>query len=246
MGRLRELLTLPHQKFAELLVDMQDSKAAHGLIARAANRHISKPEKEAGSILSNAQRHTHFLDSPRMIEVTKTSHFAFADLRKQTASLFVVLPPDRLDVYARWLRLIVAQGLQDIVRDAQRPSEAVTDALSAPGTPTLFLLDEFASLGRLAPVERAMGLMAGYGVQLWPILQDDTKSSPMKKDKQRLKTSMPAICSHPMRSCASTLLCKSSRLKGSTLSSLSALSTTRTKDSQGCFEAYQQVTPALP
>jgi hypothetical protein len=36
----------------------------------------------------------------------------------------------------------------------------------------LFLLDEFAALGRLEPVERAMGLMAGYGVQLWPILQD--------------------------------------------------------------------------
>ena len=36
----------------------------------------------------------------------------------------------------------------------------------------LFLLDEFAALGHLAPVERAMGLMAGYGVQLWPILQD--------------------------------------------------------------------------
>ena len=36
----------------------------------------------------------------------------------------------------------------------------------------LFLLDEFASLGRLQAVERAMGLMARYGVQLWPILQD--------------------------------------------------------------------------
>jgi hypothetical protein len=38
--------------------------------------------------------------------------------------------------------------------------------------PVLYLLDEFAALGHLAPVERAMGLMAGYGVQLWPILQD--------------------------------------------------------------------------
>lgn len=36
----------------------------------------------------------------------------------------------------------------------------------------LFLLDEFAALGHLDPVERAMGLMAGYGIQLWPILQD--------------------------------------------------------------------------
>ena len=38
--------------------------------------------------------------------------------------------------------------------------------------PALFLLDEFAALGRLQAVERAMGLMAGYGLQLWPILQD--------------------------------------------------------------------------
>ena len=43
---------------------------------------------------------------------------------------------------------------------------------AAPPRPVLFLLDEFAALGRLDPVERAMGLMAGYGVQLWPILQD--------------------------------------------------------------------------
>ena len=41
-----------------------------------------------------------------------------------------------------------------------------------PETPVLYLLDEFAALGHLAPVERAMGIMAGYGVQLWPILQD--------------------------------------------------------------------------
>ncbi len=38
--------------------------------------------------------------------------------------------------------------------------------------PVLLLLDEFAALGRLEPVARAMGLMAGYGLQLWPILQD--------------------------------------------------------------------------
>ena len=38
--------------------------------------------------------------------------------------------------------------------------------------PALFLLDDFAALGRLEAVERAMGLMAGYGLQLWPILRD--------------------------------------------------------------------------
>jgi type IV secretion system protein VirD4 len=41
-----------------------------------------------------------------------------------------------------------------------------------PPAPVLFLLDEFAALGHLSVIERAMGLMAGYGLQLWPILQD--------------------------------------------------------------------------
>ncbi|WP_409119743.1 type IV secretory system conjugative DNA transfer family protein, partial [Streptomyces acidiscabies] len=77
------------------------------------------------------------------------------------ASVFLVLPPDRLATYARWLRLMVAQGLTDLARAPASPARSV-----------LFLLDEFAALGRLEPVERAMGLMAGYGIQLWPILQD--------------------------------------------------------------------------
>ena len=47
---------------------------------------------------------------------------------------------------------------------ARRPSK--------PPSPVLFLLDEFAALGRLEPVERALGLMAGYELQLWAILQD--------------------------------------------------------------------------
>jgi type IV secretory pathway TraG/TraD family ATPase VirD4 len=38
--------------------------------------------------------------------------------------------------------------------------------------PVLFLLDEFAALGRLKSIETAIGYMAGFGVQLWPFIQD--------------------------------------------------------------------------
>ena len=41
--------------------------------------------------------------------------------------------------------------------------------------PALFLLDEFAALARLEAVKRAMGLMAGYWLQFWPILQDTSQ-----------------------------------------------------------------------
>jgi type IV secretion system protein VirD4 len=168
LATVREYLTLPPEKFRALLELMQDSAAARGLIARAANRFLGKSDREAASVMSSAQRHTHFLDSPRIVAATARSDFQFSALRHDLTSIFLVLPPNRLDAYSRWLRLLVAQALQDIARDAEAAQAGATRLQQ----PALFLLDEFAALGRLEAVERAMGLMAGYGLQLWPILQD--------------------------------------------------------------------------
>lgn len=158
---LREHLTAAPNAFEVLLAEMQASSAAGGLVARAANRHLGKSDREATGVLSSAQRHTHFLDSPRMARALEASDFKFSDLRSGIGTVFLVLPPDRIATYARWLRLMVTQSLQACVR-AQAEARASV----------VYLLDEFASLGYLPALERAMGLMAGYGVQLWPILQD--------------------------------------------------------------------------
>ncbi|MCZ4344105.1 type IV secretory system conjugative DNA transfer family protein [Sphingomonadaceae bacterium G21617-S1] len=158
LATLRDRLTLAPAAFTAQLEVMQ---AQGGLAARAANRHLGKSDREAAGVLSSAQRHTHFLDSPRMTAVLGHSDFTFADVKAQATTVYLVLPPDRLATYARWLRLMLAQSLTELAR---APASAIS--------PVLFLLDEFAALGRLEPVERAMGLMAGYGIQLWPILQD--------------------------------------------------------------------------
>jgi type IV secretion system protein VirD4 len=144
---------------------MADTDAAGGLVSRAAARQLGKADREAAGVLSAAQRHTHMLDSPRLLATMGRSDFRFGDLRNGTATVFLVLPPDRLTAYARWLRLLVAQSIGELARAPQRP-----------GTPpVLMLLDEFAALGRLEPALQAVGLMAGLGLQLWPILQDLTQ-----------------------------------------------------------------------
>jgi type IV secretion system protein VirD4 len=140
LATVRELLTLPIDRFERLLAGMQDSPAAGGLVARAANRHLAKIDREASGVLSSAQRHTHFLDSPRMTAVMHRSDFAFAVLKEQTATVFLVLPPDRISTYSRWLRLMVAQAMTELARSSAQPP-----------APVLFLLDEFAALGRLVP-----------------------------------------------------------------------------------------------
>ena len=166
LPELRRLLTLPPREWDALLrALLADADAAGGLAARAAARQLGKADREAAGVLSSAQRHTHLLDSPRLAAAMARSDFRFRDLRAGTATVFLVLPPDRLATYSRWLRLLVAQAIQELARTPQKP-----------GTPpVLLLLDEFAALGRLEPALQAAGLMAGLGLQLWPILQDLTQ-----------------------------------------------------------------------
>ena len=78
---VRAYLTLPPERLRALLELMQDSDAAGGLVARAANRFLGKADREAASVLSNAQRHTHFLDSPQIARVLSRSDFHFSELR---------------------------------------------------------------------------------------------------------------------------------------------------------------------
>lgn len=158
---VRELLTSAPEQFDDMLSIMQKSTCAGGLVARAANRHLGKSDREAAGVLSSAQRHTHFLDSQRIAAVLERSDFRFEDLKAGVCTVFLVLPPDRLITHSRWLRLLVAQAIGALARSTSRPDQ-----------PVLLLLDEFAALGRLEPLEQAFGLMAGYGLQLWPILQD--------------------------------------------------------------------------
>ena len=161
LARVRAYLTQPPEAFRQLLEAMQASDAAGGLVARAANRRLGQNEREAASVLSTAQRHTHFLDSTSIAEATSRTDFRFADLARSTGSVFLVLPPDRIPTHARWLRILVAQALGEILRLPEPPAK-----------PVLFLLDECAALGRMPPLERAVGLMAGYGMQVWTIFQD--------------------------------------------------------------------------
>src|SRR3546814_18591424 len=87
--------TFAPDNFQKMLREMSASTQARGLIARAANRHLGKSDREAAGVLSAAQRHTHFLDTPRMTAVLGRSDFTFADVKAQTTTVYLVLPPDR-------------------------------------------------------------------------------------------------------------------------------------------------------
>ena len=161
LTHVRALLTLPPEPFSDLLEEMQGTRAAGGLIARAAARIQQKADRERSGVLSTAQSHTHFLDSPRMAKVLERSTVDLSVLKRDAVTVYLILPTDRMDAYARWLRLMIGCALLAMARTRGQPKDRV-----------LFLLDEFAHLGRMHPVQRDIGLAGGFGVTFWLIVQD--------------------------------------------------------------------------
>ena len=160
LGRVRDLLTLGAQDLRDLFVFMSNSR--HPIVRSTGERSLQKEEKLRANVLAAAQSHTHFLESPRIRESLSRSDFRFEDLKSQATTVYLILPADRLDTFGRWLRLLIQQSITVNARNIDRkPRHAV-----------LFMLDEMAALGPLKMVEQAYGLMAGFGVQLWGVVQD--------------------------------------------------------------------------
>jgi type IV secretion system protein VirD4 len=161
LGRLRQLLGVERGQLEALLAEMRKNKAYGGVITRTAARLDQKEGPERSGVLSSTQSHTHFLESTRIADCLSESTFAWESLAQGNATVYLVVPPDHLRTYRRWVRLMIACALRQLVRAGVRGSSRV-----------LLLLDEFAPLGRMTVVEDAIALVAGYGVTLWPLVQD--------------------------------------------------------------------------
>jgi len=159
LALVRGLLSLPGP---ELRVVIKDAQAlGPRSIARTKLSRFDGDTPEINSVMSTARTQTAFLDSDVLARNMEASDFSFEDLCRGNISVYLVLPPDKLETYARWLRLMVSIAIR-----------AVSRAGSLGGLPTLFILDEFGTIGKLNAVAQAYGLMAGLGMILWAFAQD--------------------------------------------------------------------------
>lgn len=166
--RVREHLTGDMEALSNSLAEMACSEAAGGVVARAANTLVAMSDKERSSILSTAIVQTDFLDSPAMRGVLSHSDFTLKEIKETPSTVYLSLPAGRMGTHSRWLRLMIALAIEAMERYPQKPEH-----------PVLVIMDEFHALGPMQTIERAAGLIAGFGVRLWPILQDLTQ---LKRD----------------------------------------------------------------
>ncbi len=132
-----------------------------GLLRAGAARVLAK---EGDYYVSNAQKNTAWLDREPIKESLSKSSFDLSELKNGKTSVYLVLPANYLVSYGRLLRMFVRCSIEEMAR----PTPDGNDR----GEQCLFILDEFFSLGKIKEIAVSSGLMRGYGLQLWPILQD--------------------------------------------------------------------------
>ncbi len=171
LGLVRGLLTLPEP---ELRVVIKDAQALErGSIARAKLARFDAATDEINSVMSTARTQTAFLDSEVLARNMDESDFSFEELCGGNISVYLVLPPDKLETYARWLRLMVSIAIRAVARGTGGTKALELARPRSPhGLPALFMLDEFGTIGKLNAVAQAYGLMAGLGMIMWVFAQD--------------------------------------------------------------------------
>ncbi|MEQ9642046.1 MAG: type IV secretory system conjugative DNA transfer family protein [Alphaproteobacteria bacterium] len=147
------------------------------LVEGAAADFFEKPDREQGSVLSTARRHTKFLDYAQLRDSLAPDpaeeQFALTDLKTAPHGLtvYLCLPAGRMATCNRWFRLFVNLALEAMEREKAKPE-----------IPVLAVLEEFHVLGYMQQVETAAALVAGFGMKLLIVLQDLTQLKRHYKD----------------------------------------------------------------
>lgn len=152
LGRMREIVT--RMDFRKgYLAQMAGSSGFNNAIAEFAGNFIPMADETFSSVMGTVAQYTSFLSDPRIKAATASSSFSMGDLPCKPTTVYLVIPPDKMDTQRTWLRLLISAGMQTYKRSQLK------NRLRC-----MFLIDEFPALGRLDEIPRDISTMAGYGV----------------------------------------------------------------------------------
>ncbi len=157
---LRYLLNQSRKDFEFTVKDMAKSKIAE--VKTVAQAIAGTEPKVLASILSTAQAHTDFLAGTMISSAISRTTFDLEDvILGKPLSIYLVIPPDKLDTSAQLIRLWIGMLFNLILMRSHAPENR-----------TLFILDEASQMGRMELLTKAITLLRGYGLQTWSFWQD--------------------------------------------------------------------------
>ncbi|MFD1914002.1 type IV secretory system conjugative DNA transfer family protein [Halodurantibacterium flavum] len=163
LARAREIVSLSRKDFTgRFLVPMAASSAFGGAIREMASPYLDLADETYSGIMANLSENTKFLSDPQVKAATAASSFDLADLIRDPVTVYLVIPPDRIDTQRTWLRLMTAAAMHTFKR---YPLEG------RPPHRCMILMDEFPALGRIEDMPRDIATMSGYGIDFTLVVQ---------------------------------------------------------------------------
>lgn len=162
LARAREIVTKTRKEFvSDYLTKMAASSAFGGAIRENAAPFIDLAQETYSGVMSNLAQHTKFLSDPQIKQATSTSSFSIHDIMTKLSTVYLVIPPDKMDTQRTWLRLVLTAAMQSY---KHRPAGMKFHRC-------MLLIDEFPALGRLEELPRDIATMSGYGVDFTLAIQ---------------------------------------------------------------------------
>ena len=142
---------------------------------RSSNGRAGVLSEEGASVLSTVARHLAFLDSELVARSAASSTFDPEILLKPGTSLFLQIPPNRLEAQKGLLRCWISTLVRMIGATGDERAGEV-----------LFLIDEASALGSLSALEEALVRGRSAGVRMLVAYQSDSQVQAAFKDKPTL------------------------------------------------------------
>jgi type IV secretion system protein VirD4 len=130
----------------------------------ALNAFHQKAEKEKSGVLSTLNSALELWANPLIDAATSASDFDLRRFKKEPTTLYVGVSPNNLHRLQPLLQILYQQATDILTEKEPDPQQEPHGVL--------FVMDEFASLGKMTQFEQASAYFRGYRVRLMMIIQD--------------------------------------------------------------------------
>lgn len=121
-------------------------------------------EETFSSVIATVQAPLQQFLSPILAAATNATDFDVLDLRRRKMSVYVVIPPQKLDEASKLLNIFFSSAIGGNVREDKTTDPTIKHQ-------ALMLMDEFTAMGRLDIWAKLISVSASYGVRSLAIVQ---------------------------------------------------------------------------
>jgi len=161
LGAIRDTILAQNDDLTGLMKAMADPVMPASIRNPALNFQTKSRETGQPRVLDSLNTHLRIWDNEGLRRATARTDFSFADLKDRPATVYLVLPFEKITPFSTFTRLLFATALSAMLNNTRIPE-----------IPVLFVLDEFLALDRDDRFVSALKTHASAGVRLWFFLQD--------------------------------------------------------------------------